>query len=256
VRPGQLKPEQLKSEQLKPAQPRHHSALARKVRSLATAALVALAVALVAPCAAAADATASTPLDKYFDGLNTLRATFTQTVKDAKGKEVDRTTGNLVVSRPGKFRWEVNPNAKGAGGSQLLVADGKNVWFFDKDLEQVTVKPADAALSSTPAMLLSGATNIRDSFTLTPAGARDGLDWVLVEPRRPEADFRRALFGFGASGEKPSGEKNLQRMIIDDRLGQTATIDFGSVSRNARVAPEEVSFTPPPGADLIGTPVK
>jgi outer membrane lipoprotein carrier protein len=222
---------------------------------LAVAALLALAAALVAPCAAAADVPASTPLDKYFDGLNTLRATFTQTVKDAKGKEVDRTTGNLVVSRPGKFRWEVNPNAKGAGGAQLLVADGKNVWFFDKDLEQVTVKPADAALSSTPAMLLSGATNIRDSFTLTSAGTREGLDWVLVEPRRPEADFRRALFGFG-NGEKPLGEKNLQRMIIDDRLGQTATIEFGSVSRNARVAPEEVSFTPPAGADLIGTPVK
>jgi outer membrane lipoprotein carrier protein len=222
----------------------------RKARSLVIAALLALTATVVAPCAAAADAPASTPLDKYFDGLNTLRATFTQTVKDAKGKEVDRTTGNLVVSRPGKFRWEVNPDAKGVGGAQLLVADGKNVWFFDKDLEQVTVKPADAALSSTPAMLLSGATNIRDSFTLTPAGARDGLDWVLVEPRRPEADFRRALFGFGTS------EKNLQRMIIDDRLGQTATIEFGSVSRNARVAPEEVSFTPPAGADLIGTPVK
>lgn len=217
------------------------------------AALLALTAAFVAPWAAAADAPASTPLDRYFDGLNTLRATFTQTVKDAKGKEVDRTTGNLVVSRPGKFRWEVNPNSQGAGGAQLLVADGRNVWFFDKDLEQVTVKPADAALSSTPAMLLSGATNIRDSFTLTPAGAREGLDWVLVEPRRPEADFRRALFGFGNG---PSGEKNLQRMIIDDRLGQTATIDFGSVSRNARVAPEEVSFTPPAGADLIGTPVK
>jgi len=222
---------------------------------------------LVPSPAVAAEAATGTPLDSYLNGLTTLRATFTQTVKDAKGKEVDRTTGTLVVSRPGKFRWEVDSNGKGnaqgAGGAQLLVADGKNVWFFDKDLEQVTVKPADAALSSTPAMLLSGATNIRDSFTLTPAGVRDGLDWVLVEPRRPEADFRRALFGFGPSangpsnnGKAPLGEKNLQRMIIDDRLGQTATIEFDSVSRNARVSPDEVSFTPPPGADLIGTPVK
>jgi outer membrane lipoprotein carrier protein len=217
-------------------------------------ALIAVVATWAAPLASAADgAAAATPLDKYFDGLTTLRATFTQTVKDAKGKEVDRTTGNLVVSRPGKFRWEVNPNAKGSGGAQLLVADGKNVWFFDKDLEQVTVKPADAALSSTPAMLLSGATNIRDGFTLMPAGVREGLDWVLVEPRRPEADFRRALFGFRSG---PSGEKSLQRMIIDDRLGQTATIEFESVSRNARVAPEEVAFTPPAGADVIGTPVK
>jgi outer membrane lipoprotein carrier protein len=197
--------------------------------------------------------TASTPLDKYFESLNTLRATFTQTVKDAKGKDVDRSSGTLVVSRPGKFRWEVNAKAGGTTGSQLLVADGRNVWFFDKDLEQVTVKPADAVLSSTPAMLLSGATNIRENFTLTPAGKRDGLEWVLVEPRRPEADFRRALFGF-ATGT--SGKESLQKMIIDDRLGQTATIELASVERNARVSPDEVSFTPPAGVDVIGTPSK
>jgi len=190
----------------------------------------------------------STPLDRYFDGLNTLRASFTQTVKDARGKDIDSTAGSLVVSRPGKFRWEVHPKQSPGGAGQLLVADGRNVWFFDRDLEQVTVKPADAALSSTPAMLLSGATDLRENFTLTPAGTRDGLEWVLVEPRRSEADFRRALFGF-ANG-------NLQKMIIDDRLGQTATIDFDSVTRNAKVAPDEVSFTPPAGADVIGTPAR
>jgi len=212
----------------------------------------ALAMVLASGCAMAAVAPdSSTLLDRYFDGLSTLRATFTQTVKDARGKQVDSTSGTLLVSRPGKFRWEVSPKA--ASGGQLLVADGRNVWFLDKDLDQVTVKPADAALSSTPAMLLSGAANLRESFTLTSAGNRDGLDWVLVEPRRPEADFRRALFGFANA---PAGNQRLQRMIIDDRLGQTATIEFASVERNAKVAPEEVSFTPPKGTDVIGTPAK
>lgn len=193
---------------------------------------------------ALAAADAATPLDQYFEGLNTLRATFTQTVKDARGKDVDKSSGTLVVARPGKFRWEVQAKDKGSG--QLLVADGKNVWFFDRDLEQVTVKPIDTALSSTPAMLLSGAADLRQSFKVTPAGNREGLDWVLVEPKKSEADFRRALFGFGKG--------NLQRMIIDDRLGQTSTIDFDSVTRNGKVAPDEVSFTPPPGTDVIGKP--
>ena len=220
--------------------------------SLTRGAFRALLLVLASACAATAVAAdASTPLDQYFDGLNTLRATFTQTVKDARGKQVDSTSGTLLVSRPGKFRWEVSPKAGSSG--QLLVADGRNVWFLDKDLDQVTVKPADAALSSTPAMLLSGAANLRESFTLTSAGNRDGLDWVLVEPRRPEADFRRALFGFAKAGP---GTQRLQKMIIDDRLGQTATIEFASVERNAKVTPEEVSFTPPKGTDVIGTPAK
>ena len=204
-----------------------------------------LIIALASSAVIAAADSATTTLDKYFDGLTTLRASFTQRVKDARGKEVESSSGTLVVARPGKFRWEIHPKSGGAG--QLLVADGKNVWFFDRDLEQVTVKPMDNALSSTPAMLLSGAGDIHQTFVLTSGGTRDGLDWVLVEPRKGEADFRRALFGFSKG--------NLQRMIIDDRLGQTATIELDSVMRNAKVAPDEVSFSPPAGTDVIGKPV-
>ena len=71
---------------------------------------------------------------------------------------------------------------------------------------------------------------------------------MLVEPPGTEADFRSALFGF-ADGE-------LKRMILEDKLGQTATIIFQKVVRNGPVAPGEVSFTPPPDVDVIGTPRK
>ena len=212
-----------------------------------------------------------TPLDGYLDNLKTLRATFLQVLVDGHGKEIDRSTGTIVVVRPGKLRWEIHPQtgsqavsdkgasdkgaAKAAGGAggtdtggQLVVADGRNVWFLDRDLQQVNVKPADAVLSATPAMLLSGTVDARKNFNISAAGKRDGLDWVLVEPHGADADFRRALFGFDA------GE--LKKMILDDKLGQTATITFQKIERNGTVAPDEVSFTPPPGVDIIGTPRK
>jgi outer membrane lipoprotein carrier protein len=196
--------------------------------------------------------------------MKTLRATFVQTLADAHGRQIDRSSGTLIVARPGKFSWEIHPQGAGASrgagagasagagggadGGQLMVADGRNLWFLDRDLQQVTVKPADAALSATPAMLLSGTVDVRKNFTITPAPKRDGLDWVLVEPHGSEADFRRALLGFEG--------KDLKRMILEDKLGQTATVLFDHVERNGQVAPEEVSFTPPPGVDVIGTPKK
>jgi outer membrane lipoprotein carrier protein len=192
-------------------------------------------------------ASESTVLDRYLTGLSSLRITFTQTLADSHGKELDRTRGTLLVLRPGKFRWEVQGAAN--DGGQLMVADGRNVWFFDRDLEQVTVKPADAALSATPAMLLSGTVAVRENFKLSEAGKREGLEWLLVEPKRSEADFRSALLGFDTSGA-------LQRMIVEDKLGQTATLLFEKSQRNAKVSAEEVSFTPPKGADVIGTPAK
>jgi outer membrane lipoprotein carrier protein len=191
---------------------------------------------------------AGTPLDSYLDDMKTLRATFVQTLVDAHGREIDRASGTLIVQRPGKFRWEIHPEGSGADAGQLMVSDGRNLWFLDRDLQQVTVKPVDAALSATPAMLLSGTVDVRKNFTITPAPRRDGLDWVLVEPRGSQADFRRALLGFDG--------KELKRMILDDKLGQTATVVFDHVERNGPVAPDEVSFTPPPGVDVIGTPQK
>jgi outer membrane lipoprotein carrier protein len=229
--------------------------------------------ATTAPAVAAPADNVSTPLDKYLSDLKTLRTSFIQTLADGQGREIDRAAGTLVVARPGKFSWDIHPQtvqagtdtgAAGAGGStdkgsthsggtnkgdgQLMVSDGRNLWFFDRDLEQVTVKPVDAALSATPAMLLSGTVDVRKNFTLTLAGQRDGLDWVLVEPHGTDADFKDALFGF-ANGD-------LKRMILEDKLGQTATIMFDHIERNVPVTPQETSFTPPKGADVIGKPKK
>ena len=221
---------------------------------------------------------APTPLDRYLQNLKTLRVSFLQTVADAHGAEVGRSSGTLTVERPGKFRWDIHPQsvaqgaaggqsapagqsaaagpsaaagqqAGSAGSGQLMVSDGRNLWYYDRDLEQVTVRPVTAALSATPAMLLSGTVEVRKHFTESSAGAREGLDWVYVEPRSAEADFKSALFGFDGKGA-------LQRMILEDKLGQIVTIVFHDVEVNVPVPAKEFAFTPPPGADVIGTPAQ
>jgi len=232
--------------------------------------LLSLVLLLAAPLAAAAAAPAPpatpaaagpTPLDKYLDNLRTLRTSFVQTLADPHGREIDRANGTLIVQRPGKFSWDIHPQpvasdataanaapAGGGGAGQLMVCDRLNLWFYDRDLQQVTVKPVDAALSATPAMLLSGAVDVRKTFTISSVGEREGLDWVLVEPNGAQADFRRALFGFEHG--------DLRRMILEDKLDQTATIIFQKIERNGPVRPSDVSFTPPAGVDVIGTPRK
>jgi outer membrane lipoprotein carrier protein len=223
-----------------------------------------------APPAASSPSQAPTPLDRYLQNLKTLRVSFLQTVADAHGAEVGRSTGTLIVERPGKFRWDIQPQsvvpsaaaasaggrvraekqpAGSAGSGQLMVSDGRNLWYYDRDLEQVTVRPVTAALSATPAMLLSGTVDVRKHFTESSAGAREGLNWVYVEPRSAAADFKSALFGFDAQGA-------LQRMILEDKLGQVVTILFHDVEVNVPVPAQEFAFTPPPGADVIGTPAQ
>ncbi len=128
-----------------------------------------------------------------------------------------------------------------------MVCDGRNLWYDDRDLQQVTVRPVTSALSATPAMLLSGTVDVHAHFRERSAGTRDGLDWVYAEPRSAAADFKSALFGFDRKGA-------LQRMILQDKLGQIVTIVFHDVEVNVPVPSKDFTFTPPPGADVIGTP--
>jgi outer membrane lipoprotein carrier protein len=195
-----------------------------------------------------ADEAPHTALDSWLSGLKSLRAQFTQTIKDAQGHQTDQTSGELLVLRPGRFRWESHDvpasGSAPADSGQVLIADGRNVWFYDRDLQQVTVRPVDAALSATPLMLLSGGAEMRQAFDISDAGTKDGLAWVRVKPRANDADFRQAVLGFAGGA--------LKQMILEDKLGQNATLVFSHSDRNAVVTEAEVSFTPPKGADVIG----
>lgn len=200
-------------------------------------------------CAAAlwlhSPAWAADALDHFLDGLSSWRAPFTQQVLDSAGKRIEQGQGTLLVSRPGKFRWQYTPQDSGA---QLLIADGSNLWFYDEQLQQATVKPASAALSATPVVLLSGtAAQMRTAFEITPLARRDGMEWVQVVPRSASADFADAQLGFRGS--------QLQQLLIHDRLGQSVTLEFQHSERNVRIAESELHFTPPAGVDVIGTAV-
>jgi outer membrane lipoprotein carrier protein len=228
--------------------------VARRMRSRAAAkVLLSLALGLSVSALhaqAPPDAASHTVLDTWLSGLKSLRAQFTQSVKDAQGHQTDQTNGELLVLRPGRFRWESHETAAAGAATtdsgQVLIADGRNVWFYDRDLQQVTVKPVDAALSATPIMLLSGGAEVRKAFEISDAGQKDGLSWLRVKPRGADADFRQAVLGFAGT--------ELRQMILEDKLGQEATLTFSRSQRNAPVSVADVSFTPPKGVDVIGTP--
>lgn len=207
--------------------------------------LAGLTLSLLWPAAQAADAT-PTALDAYLKGLSTWEANFTQAVLDAKGKHVGEGRGRLIIVRPGRFRWESSPDGA-ADAVQLLVADGRNLWFYDRDLEQVTVKPQQQALPQSPAMLLAGGAELRSAFRVKADSRREGLDWVVAQPTDAQSDFREARFGFSGT--------ELQRLIVIDKLGQRSTLTFTEVKRNIHVDDALVSFSLPKGADLIGQPL-
>ena len=176
---------------------------------------------------------------EYLRSTQTARADFEQQVFDRDRKLVQRSRGSFTLQRPGRFRWSyAQPYA------QLIVGDGKRVWIYDEDLNQVTVRAMAKALGSTPAALLAGAADVERAFELADAGAREGLEWVEAKPREREAGFERIRLGLGAAG--------VQAMELTDHFGQTTLLRFTNIARNPRVDPDAFRFIPPKGADVLG----
>ena len=168
----------------------------------------------------------------------TATARFEQQVFDRGGKVVERASGTFAFARPGKFRWTYEKPHK-----QLLVGDGQKLWIHDPDLNQVTVKRIDQAISSTPAALLAGRDDITRLFTLRDGGSAEGLAWVEATPKAQDTGFERVRLGLSG--------KSLAAMELHDQLGGRTLLRFSDLRANAAVAPETFQFKPPPGADVI-----
>ena len=130
-------------------------------------------------------------VDAFVNDVVTFSAEFEQSLIDPDGRMLEKTSGTLEIQRPGRFRWVyVEPY------EQWLVADGANIWSYDVDLEQVTVKPQAEALSNTPALLLGGSGKAMDQFEHDGSFKENGLTWVRLVPVDAESGFRRVQLGF------------------------------------------------------------
>ena len=76
--------------------------------------------------------------EKYLNSITGLAGDFVQT----SGSRVDK--GTFAMLRPGRVRLDYNDMPV------QLIADGKDLYFFDKSLDQITTVP----LASTPAGIL------------------------------------------------------------------------------------------------------
>lgn len=175
----------------------------------------------------------------YLQTTRSARGNFTQKVYDGNGNLTQQSSGRFVFERPGRFRWYyLQPYP------ELIVGNGKQVWIYDQDLDQVTVQRMAKALGSTPAALLAGDANINQAFVLRDAGDRNGMEWLQATPRDPNAGFARIRLGFGATG--------LDAMELFDNFGQRTELRFYNVKRNVKVDPKLFYFVPPKGADVLG----
>jgi len=180
-------------------------------------------------------------LHQFAKETRSARGSFVQQVSSRARRATPPSSGEFIFERPGKFRWAyLKPY------EQIIVADGKTLSIYDKDLKQATVRKLDEALGATPAAILFGATDLEQRFTLKEAGTRDGIEWLEAVPKNKDTAFERIAVGFRSGG---NGE--LAGMELKDALGQSTTLSFAGVERNVRIGAEAFRLDLPKGVDVL-----
>lgn len=181
-------------------------------------------------------------VDSFLRDVTTLSGRFEQSLVDAEGAVVEISRGEMLIERPGRFRWIYSDPYE-----QWLVADGLNIWSYDVDLAQVTVKPQREALSNTPALLLGGAGEALEQFLFDGSYMQEETTWVRMRPVDDSSGFDRVELGFTGA--------ELRRMAFFDNLGQTTVVELSDLRINEPVDATVFDFVVPDDADLVGVPL-
>jgi len=191
---------------------------------------------VLAPSVSAADAIGQ--LKAFSAGSQSARGEFTQQMLRQSRQASPPARGEFAFARPGRFRWDIR-----APYRQLIVTDGRRLYFYDEDLKQVTIRQADDVIRATPAAVLFGGGDLEAAFALTALGERDGMSWVEAIPRQPDSGFDQIVIGMreGLPAE----------MEVKDAFGQVNRFQFTRISRNAAVSDADFTFTPPAGVDIV-----
>jgi outer membrane lipoprotein carrier protein len=189
--------------------------------------------------AGAAQASALEQFKSFVSGTKAARGEFTQQQvrKPANGKVASVSSGTFLFARPGKFIWTYQKPYE-----QLLQSDGDQLYIYDKDLNQVTVKKLGNALGSSPAAILFGSNDLEKNFTLSEAGTRNGLEWLNAVPKNKDTAFEQ--ISIGLRNGVP------EAMELKDAFGQTSMLTFKNFQRNPPLAPQQFKFDIPKGADV------
>ena len=185
---------------------------------------------------------ASTPaayLQAQMDSIKTFEATFKQTTQTPSGEAALSGAGKMAMLRPNKFYWSVQKP-----GKQVIVINDKELWLYDVDLAQVTIKTLQGQMAGlTPASLLSGHLSKLIAGNTIIKSSAHGVDTVRLVPKKSGGAMRWIQIQF-IKGV-------LSGLQFENQLQQITDIQFSQIKTNQPIASSLFHPSIPRGVDVL-----
>lgn len=194
---------------------------------------------LVGVCALQVHASseAAQHLQQRLQAMKTYSASFHQKILGKK-RVLSQSSGTMALQRPGKFVWNTLSPMK-----QRVVADGRQIWIYDVELEQVTVKSQQKGMGGTPGLFLSGSTaDVLGDFTVHEKIQGSQVRYDL-QAHSGKDNFQRVQLQFVGN--------NLSAIELFDQLGQHTVVSLSQVKMNPVLSAKLFTFKLPKGVDVV-----
>lgn len=176
-----------------------------------------------------------------YSEITDLKADFLQESFFLGLGERKSSAGVLAFSKPGKMNWEYKEPEP-----QHFISDGHTLWFYQPDLNQVTVSDFSQSFhSDLPVSFLLGLGKLQEDFTVSEGcdlGERLSLS---LSPKNPDKEIQEFYLVVDSKDFTPKGA------TIQDPGGNETTIRLQKVSVNSGTRNEDFKFVIPKGVDVI-----
>lgn len=195
---------------------------------------------------------AAQPLEEVVAGVQAayarlvdLRADFTQSALNKSLGQTIEAEGTVYLKRPGKMRWEYR-----APTPQEIVSDGRSLWVYTHDLNQVNVGEAPRALAGPAGSFLAGLGKLGDEFSarfLNPAARTDAAGNPVLDltPKRPTPLLTRLILTVDAR------DFLVRKAVLYDQFDNAVTMRFTRIAVNPGLPDRLFTFTPPKGVAVV-----
>ena len=185
-------------------------------------------------------------VQKKYDGAADFRASFNQTLTNTAFKRRTPSTGEVLLKKPGRMRWNYKtPDPK------MYLSDGDMLWLYEPEDKQAFKQ--DLKSSQLPAALafLTGKGKLANEFDITFAKdpvVGSARDYVLaLVPKQAQAQVKSMLFVVD-----PETFFVRETMIIDGQ-GNTNDLLFSDIKINGRLQDATFRWSPPAGIRVVDT---
>ena len=182
-------------------------------------------------------------LNAFVNNVSSMSSEFSQVVLDKTGLKLQDVEGVMLFKRPNKFRWDyLKPY------QNQIISDGDRLFMYDQDLRQVSINPIAKVAGSTPLLIIAGR-NIEKYFTLrniedqVANEMNQNIKWVEAVPKEEGAGFSKVILGLT--------ENKLSVMKIIDAFEHTTTISFKNAKYNVTLVDNDFLFKLPTGVDVV-----